>query len=272
MDRKALRKRKLGPGVMSPQDPYGPSVPWIELPPLPAKKAWRLQELLAEMEAAYSELVEPWETRKAEFEEIYWPTRSASTYGELDQSSVARLVEDANLGPGHCFVDVGSGLGKLVVTVAAISEAKSVGVEISPSRHALGQRGLETLRQRGALTDAEAQRVKLFCGDCGEVLPEEVLQASHFILTMRRSTRAANSLRKALSTAPPLANGEPRVLWSVVHNLALKKGMTFNRRFVISGFELPRTLGPNDRQQSEGKVTQQMVVNEYLLAPVSSDA
>eukprot|EP00439_Symbiodinium_sp_Y106_P074416 s4_g14.t1 len=65
---------------------------------------------------------------------------------------------------------------------------------------------------------------------------------------------------------------EPRVLWSVVHNLAQKKGMTFNRRFVISGFELPRTLGPNDRQQSEGKVTQQMVVNEYLLAPTSSDA
>ncbi|OLQ07339.1 hypothetical protein AK812_SmicGene9280 [Symbiodinium microadriaticum] len=57
-------------------------------------------------------------------------------------------------------------------------------------------------------------------------------------------------------------SSEPRVLWSVVHNLALKKGMTFNRRFVISGFELPRTLGPNDRQQSEGKVTQQMVVNE----------
>ena len=48
----------------------------------------------------------------------------------------SRPVQEASLGPGHSFVDVGSGLGKLVVAAACVTpdEVPCYGVEISPFR------------------------------------------------------------------------------------------------------------------------------------------
>ena len=51
----------------------------------------------------------------------------------------SRPVQEASLGPGHSFVDVGSGLGKLVVAAACVTpdEVPCSGVEISPFRWGL---------------------------------------------------------------------------------------------------------------------------------------
>ena len=51
----------------------------------------------------------------------------------------SRPVQEASLGPGHSFVDVGSGLGKLVVAAACVTpdEVPCYGVEISPFRWGL---------------------------------------------------------------------------------------------------------------------------------------
>jgi SAM-dependent methyltransferase len=42
------------------------------------------------------------------------------------------MLENANLGPGKTFVDLGSGLGKVVLMVALLTGARAYGVEIDP--------------------------------------------------------------------------------------------------------------------------------------------
>ena len=115
-------------------------------------------------------------------EEVFRPRRCANTYGELDPKGVAQLLSEAQLGPKHRFVDVGSGLGKLLVVAAALRPGLlCYGLEISPWRHRKALQGLQRLKELGE----EVSRVKLLQGDCGEV-PKEVLEATHLILTMRR--------------------------------------------------------------------------------------
>ncbi|CAJ1342116.1 unnamed protein product, partial [Effrenium voratum] len=175
------RLRKTKPGTDWQQDPWR-EVPWAELPALSPKRAWRLQELQHDMQEAYGELIEPWEVRKAE-------------------------LEEAQLAPGHRFVDVGSGLGKLAVAAAALFEAESCGMEISPYRHQRALEGLQRLQKTKALSIGEAARVMLLCGSCGDVVPQELLEATHLILTMRRSTTAVRQLYQALEAYGPLPSG-----------------------------------------------------------------
>ncbi len=78
-------------------------------------------------------------------------TRSSSTYGEIMPTATLRLVEALELGPRDVFVDLGSGVGKVALTVALASAAKRVvGVELATDRH---DRAVEVLRT------AEADRV-----------------------------------------------------------------------------------------------------------------
>ena len=55
----------------------------------------------------------------------------------------ARLLCDEEM---KGFVDVGSGLGKLVLVAAALKEAPCWGVELSPLRAAEAKRGLQQMR------------------------------------------------------------------------------------------------------------------------------
>jgi len=62
---------------------------------------------------------------------------SEDSYGEILQSSAAKLFNHplVQLKPGDTFVDMGSGLGQLVMDAVLLGEAKrAVGVELSASR------------------------------------------------------------------------------------------------------------------------------------------
>eukprot|EP00435_Cladocopium_sp_Y103_P054985 s405_g18.t1 len=212
------RQRKLYPGVDHEQDPWR-EVPWGHLPPLATEHLQRLQQLQRDMEVAYGSHLEPWDVRMAELEEVFRPNRCACTYGELDHFGFARLLQEASLGPGHSFVDVGSGLGKLVVAAACVTpdEVPCYGVEISPFRHQTAQEGLQSLQSMGGITPREAARVQLLLGNCGDDqigVPSQLLEATHLILTMRRSTKAVNQLCKALQAYGPLPNGGVRLVYS----------------------------------------------------------
>jgi len=219
------------------------------------------------MEEAYGpEHLEPWDVRMAELQEVFRPNGCACTYGELDHFAVARLLQEASLDHGS-FVDVGSGLGKLVVAAACASTVPCFGVEISPFRHQKAMEGLARLQENGGISLEVAERVQLLLGNCGDETkgaPQELLEATHLILTMRRSTKAVNQLCKALQASGPLPNGQPRTLWSVTKHLKMRQGMSFKRRFMIDGFELPQQLGPDD-QLRQGKVTEKMGLHEYSL-------
>ncbi|CAK9029465.1 unnamed protein product [Durusdinium trenchii] len=267
VSRRVQRLRKVQPGIDYEQDPWR-EIPWCDLPPLSMGTEERLVQLRKDMEEAYGEEhIEPWHVRRKEIEEVFRPNRCANTYGELDHNGFARLLQEASLQPHHRFCDVGSGLGKLVLCAAVVTCAECYGVEISPHRHQCALEGFQRLKASGAISAEEASRVHLLGGNCAaeDGVPQDLLRASHLILTMRRSTQAVNRLYKALHASGPLLSGEDRILWSVTHHLKMREGMTFQRRLLIEGFELPQSLGPDNRI-CQGKVTQEMVLHEYRLA------
>ena len=110
---------------------------------------------------------------------------SPLTYGEITVDGVIGLLSalhqadiaaeappkrpSYHLGPwltsSDTFVDIGSGVGKVVASVALLSPAYAVGVEVVPTRAAAAQSALTAARAAGVLSDAEAARVELREGD-----------------------------------------------------------------------------------------------------------
>lgn len=110
---------------------------------------------------------------------------SPLTYGEITVDGVIGLLSalhqadiaaeappkrpSSHLGPwltaSDTFVDIGSGVGKAVASVALLSPAYAVGVEVVPTRAAAAQSAVSAARAAGVLSDVEAARVELREGD-----------------------------------------------------------------------------------------------------------
>lgn len=87
----------------------------------------------------------------------------AAGYGELLPIGMLQMGSTARLGSKDCFIDIGSGTGKVALQAATdYNVASSVGIEISPTRHAIAQTALQQLLQ--TKPDA-ASRVRLMLGD-----------------------------------------------------------------------------------------------------------
>ena len=97
--------------------------------------------------------------------------RGAATYGEITPDASTRLIRWLRLGPKDCFVDCGSGVGRL--TLQATVESKvglAVGIEKSHFRHEVA------LRAHRLLDDAKPQleikkRALFVSGDFREEMP-----------------------------------------------------------------------------------------------------
>ncbi|MGH1340846.1 MAG: hypothetical protein ACRBN8_04810 [Nannocystales bacterium] len=62
--------------------------------------------------------------------------RGSATYGEIMPSASVKLIDALELGPADTFVDLGSGVGKLVMTAALRSKVgRAIGVELGRDRH-----------------------------------------------------------------------------------------------------------------------------------------
>jgi hypothetical protein len=119
----------------------------------------RIRDRTLDKEAFVARLLEtPVETRDHLVEEIlgvaYPPLEERSLPREMIHycpSGLAEILftlENAGLGPGKTFVDLGSGLGKVVLLVALLSGARAYGVEVDPplvshARSAAGALGLD---------------------------------------------------------------------------------------------------------------------------------
>ena len=72
-----------------------------------------------------------------EEKELIKKVGGAPTYGEIVPKSISILLKDLQLTEKDVFYDLGSGVGKIPVQVYLQSPVqKSVGVELSPTRHA----------------------------------------------------------------------------------------------------------------------------------------
>ncbi|KAI5824471.1 S-adenosyl-L-methionine-dependent methyltransferase [Schizophyllum commune Tattone D] len=62
---------------------------------------------------------------------------SKLTYGELQPAFAYRLLEDEKLDHKSCFVDLGSGIGNLVIQAAVQCGCKAFGIELREDLHAV---------------------------------------------------------------------------------------------------------------------------------------
>lgn len=88
--------------------------------------------------------------------------RKEHVYGEITTEGFRKLAQACGLGPSDVFVDLGSGLGAVVLQAAEeFRVRRSCGVELAPSRHRLA------LAARSAAPAEVRERVVLVEGDIG---------------------------------------------------------------------------------------------------------
>ncbi len=92
--------------------------------------------------AKYIEFDAWWSTQNVETAEanlapdtLVAPGQTRAVYGRSLPKLVRHILAHCPLGPGSTFVDVGSGVGAVVFMVAAVTGARSYGLEIMPDRH-----------------------------------------------------------------------------------------------------------------------------------------
>ena len=77
-----------------------------------------------------------------------------ATYGEIKYDSLQCILEDLNLTWDDVFYDLGSGVGKVVMqTYLNTPVKKSVGIELSPTRHQRAMKAYTLLAQRTTLQE-----------------------------------------------------------------------------------------------------------------------
>lgn len=77
-------------------------------------------------------------------------SHGSSIYGELMPTATQRLLAQLELRPDDRFVDLGAGVGKVVLMAAMTTEVDhALGVELSATRHGLAERALRQARDEG---------------------------------------------------------------------------------------------------------------------------
>lgn len=194
----------------------------VELPPLSEERRQEVTGLMGDFDRLYPTVALKQHEMRAEYQAHFRPQASSQAWEEMDPMSFAQLFS-AEL-PIKGFVDVGSGLGKLVVMASSMTRVPCWGVELSPTRAAAAAEGLKRL--------AEGRRgdVRLVQGNCLRDLPREALErASHFLLTMRRVGKLPAGTRQVaerfLDLLAATPGTGPRIVWSVGKRLEPREGL-----------------------------------------------
>ena len=137
-------------------------------------------------------------------------SRGSATYGELMPTATLRLLSHLELGPRDCFVDLGAGVGKVVLlAVLCTPVGRAVGVELSPTRARLAERALARARELG-LSKKILARVSLIEGDMMRVPLSEATViytcstsfSDAFMVRLAQHLAALPRLRKIASLQP----------------------------------------------------------------------
>jgi hypothetical protein len=86
-------------------------------------------------------------------------------YQPTPAGSILALIEDAGIGPGDRFFDLGSGLGQVVILVALLTGARARGIEIEPAYCVYARRSARGLGAAGVeIINADAREASLAGG------------------------------------------------------------------------------------------------------------
>ena len=91
----------------------------------------------------------------------------------------AAACASTRLEAGSLFVDIGSGVGRLVTALALLTPARALGVELIEARAAAASAALDEAVEQGRITESEARRLSLVHADAttAGVLPEDTTHA-----------------------------------------------------------------------------------------------
>eukprot|EP00435_Cladocopium_sp_Y103_P023815 s824_g5.t2 len=221
----------------------------VELPALSEKRRQEATALIGDFDRLYPTVALKQHEMRAEYQAHFRPHASSQAWEEMDPMSFAQLLSAEEL-PIEGFVDVGSGLGKLVVMASSITTAPCWGVELSPARAAAAAEGLKRLQGAQGRRKGE---VRLVQGNCLRDLPREVLErASHFLLTMRRVGKLPAGTRQVAERFLDLLAATPgptRIVWSVRHKRAALVMMCSS----FSCYETSGAVSNNDRRKGIGR-------------------
>lgn len=84
------------------------------------------------------------------------------TYGEITPQGLAQLIEHYQniLDKNAVLYDLGSGIGKVATQVALTTPARAVGIELSPTRHAIAANIKNELVRKNILTEDKLQFIE----------------------------------------------------------------------------------------------------------------
>jgi H3 lysine-79-specific histone-lysine N-methyltransferase len=88
-----------------------------------------------------------------------------TTYGELLTPFVHKIFAQTGLNSSHVFVDLGSGVGNVVLQAALQTGAESWGIEKMPLAASLGSKQASELRARARLWNIDLGAIHLLAGD-----------------------------------------------------------------------------------------------------------
>ena len=122
----------------------------------------------------------------------------ASTYGELTARGIAALIAQTGLGTGDCFVDLGSGSGRVVLSVAMlVPSITAIGIEIDAKRFAIA----ESIRQKAEFANHIApNRIRYHLADLKDA--DLAGGTVYYVCSTCFPPRLLNHLARAVAAQP----------------------------------------------------------------------
>ena len=99
--------------------------------------------------------------------------------GNSTSSESTTVATRHQLRPSDLLLDIGSGVGKLILATGVLTEARGVGVEVEPERAERASAALRDAIDSGRISSSEASRLSLVEGDATirGVLPQDATLA-----------------------------------------------------------------------------------------------
>lgn len=117
---------------------------------------------------------------------------SSTTYGEINPIFVNEIIEKTDLTQDMIFIDLGSGIGNVVLQVAAQVGCESHGVEIVPITHSLARLNRQELHHRYGVYNSDAPKCWLHQGDLSsdpsiklKIAEADVVLANNYLFDSR---------------------------------------------------------------------------------------
>ncbi|KAI9202104.1 histone methylation protein DOT1-domain-containing protein [Polychytrium aggregatum] len=106
------------------------------------------------LDQAYARSVAPYSNHLNNYREF-----SNNVYGEVKHSLVSEIIDRAKIQPHHVFLDMGSGIGNVVLQIAAQCLCESYGIEVMPIPSKLAKKQCKEL----------LSRLRYYAKPCGKI-------------------------------------------------------------------------------------------------------